>query len=108
MSSSYQNALVITGGASGIGAACVRDALNRGWLVAFCDIVPIALAPPDLLHDHAVYVQADVRDVPSMASFRNHALQSFRDHNVGVVPGRCTWSPPPASAAAGIRSRSSS
>ncbi|PIE23589.1 MAG: hypothetical protein CSA62_07045 [Planctomycetota bacterium] len=86
MSSPYQHALVITGGASGIGAACVRDALSRGWLVAFCDIVPIALVPPGLLHDHAVYVQADVRDVPSMESFHNHALQFFRDHNVGVVP----------------------
>lgn len=86
MSQPYQHALVITGGASGIGAACVRDALQRGWLVAFCDIVPIALAPPDLLHDHAVYMQADVRDAPSMKTFRDHALQSFRDHNLGEVP----------------------
>ncbi len=86
MSQQFPHALVVTGGASGIGASCVRDALDRGWLVAFCDIVPIALAPPDLLHDHAVYVQADVRDVPSMQAFREHAIQAFRDHNVGTVP----------------------
>ncbi len=38
------------------------------------------------MHDHAVYVQADVRDVSAMGAFRNRAIQFFMDRNVGTVP----------------------
>jgi NAD(P)-dependent dehydrogenase (short-subunit alcohol dehydrogenase family) len=86
MSGPYQHALVITGGASGIGGACVREAVGRGWLVASCDVQPMDRIAADLLHDHVVHVQADVRDVTSIRAFHDHALQSFRDHNMGTVP----------------------
>ncbi|MBM4060293.1 MAG: SDR family oxidoreductase [Planctomycetes bacterium] len=86
MSGPFQHALVITGGASGIGGACVREALDRGWLVASCDVLPMDRVPARLLHDHAIHVQADVRDAQSVRTFRDHAIQSFRDHNLGSVP----------------------
>lgn len=86
MSGSNQNALVITGGASGIGAASVRDALQRGWLVASCDVVPAEKVPGDLQHKHAVYVQADVRNASALEAFRDRAVQFFKDGNAGVVP----------------------
>ena len=86
MSNPYEYAIVITGGASGIGAACAREALRRDWLVALCDIQPIDKVPSDLLHDHTVYGQVDVRDAPTMEAFHHHAITSFRDHNVGTVP----------------------
>jgi 3-hydroxyacyl-CoA dehydrogenase / 3-hydroxy-2-methylbutyryl-CoA dehydrogenase len=86
MSGSYQNALVITGGASGIGAASVRDALKRGWLVAFCDVLPLDRIPKDLLPDQAVYVQSDVRDLAAVRAFRDRTIQFFQERNAGTVP----------------------
>ena len=83
---SVQNALVITGGASGIGAASLQAALGRNWLVASCDVQPLDSIPKALLSDHSLYVQADVRNSEAMASFARGALQFFADRNGGVVP----------------------
>lgn len=84
--SSYTNALVITGGASGIGAASVQAALARNWLVAFCDVVPVEKVPASLLTDRTLYVQADVRSFEALAHFEQRALPFFRDRNHGAVP----------------------
>lgn len=82
----YQNALVITGGASGIGAASVQAALSRNWLVASCDVQPLDKAPEPLLTDPTLYVLADVRSPEAMAHFAQRAIQFFGDRNRGVVP----------------------
>ncbi len=82
----YQNALVITGGASGIGAASVQAALGRNWLVASCDVQPPENLPKALQSDHARYLQADVRDTAAMADFARQALKFFADRNGGVAP----------------------
>ncbi len=82
----YQNALVITGGASGIGAASVQAALGRNWLVAFCDVVPAEKVPAALLTDRSIYVQADVRSAEALAGFEKQAIPFFKDRNGGVVP----------------------
>lgn len=83
---SYQNALVITGGASGIGAASVQAALRRNWLVACCDVQPLDKIPEPLLTDNSLYIQADVRNPEAMAQFARRATQFFGDRNRDVVP----------------------
>ena len=84
--STYQNALVISGGASGIGAASVQAALGRNWLVACCDVVPVEKTPAFLLTEHALYVPGDVRNAGAMSQFAQQAMQFFRDRNGGVIP----------------------
>jgi NAD(P)-dependent dehydrogenase (short-subunit alcohol dehydrogenase family) len=84
--STYQNSLVISGGASGIGAASVQQALGRNWLVACCDVVPVEKAPAFLLTDQVLYIQGDVRSAEAMAQFARQAMQFFSDRNGGVVP----------------------
>lgn len=83
---SYQNALAITGGASGIGAASVQAALERNWLVALCDVQPLDKVPVALQTDHSLYIQADVRNSAAMADFARRASQFFGERNRGVVP----------------------
>jgi NAD(P)-dependent dehydrogenase (short-subunit alcohol dehydrogenase family) len=83
---SYQNALVITGGASGIGAASVQAALGRNWLVAFCDVQPQDKVPQALLTDRSFYFQADVRNTDALADFAKQSLQFFKDRNGGTAP----------------------
>jgi NAD(P)-dependent dehydrogenase (short-subunit alcohol dehydrogenase family) len=82
----FENALVITGGASGIGAAAVQASLERNWLVAYCDVQPLEKVPQALLTDHAFYIQADVRSAVAMADFAQRATRFFGDRNEGVVP----------------------
>jgi NAD(P)-dependent dehydrogenase (short-subunit alcohol dehydrogenase family) len=82
----HENALVITGGASGIGAAAVQAALDRNWLVAFCDVQPSEKVPQSLLTDHSLYMQADVRSAEAMADFAQRASRFFAAGNEGVVP----------------------
>ncbi len=84
--SQYQNALAITGGASGIGAASVQAALGRGWLVASCDVQPAGKVPPSLLTGDALYVQADVSTADAMADFARRATEFFADRNRGALP----------------------
>ncbi len=82
----YQNALVITGGASGIGAASVQAALGINWLVAFCDVQPLAVVPKSLLSERSLYRQADVRNTEAMTEFTGAALGFFSELNGGTVP----------------------
>jgi NAD(P)-dependent dehydrogenase (short-subunit alcohol dehydrogenase family) len=84
--SSYQHALVITGGASGIGAASVKAALGRNWLVALCDVVPVEKVPASLLTEQSLYFQADVRSPEALTSFAQKAIRFFEDRNHGTVP----------------------
>jgi len=82
----YKNGLVITGGASGIGAAAVREALGRGWPVAFCDVQTRDKIDPSLLTDKSLYVQADVTKPDQMAYFRASTIRSFAER--GLTPDR--------------------
>ena len=75
----FKNGLVITGGASGIGAATVKGALARGWPVAFCDIQPREKIDPSLLTDKSLYVQANVTKPDQMAYFHTSTLRSFAE-----------------------------
>jgi len=79
---SYRNGLVITGGASGIGAATVRAALARGWPVAFCDVQPEGKIDPSLLSEKSVYVQADVTKPDQMARFRTETIQFLAEKDL--------------------------
>lgn len=80
------NALVITGGASGIGMATVKAALARGWPVAFCDVVPKEKVDPSILTDKSVYVQANVTKPAELAAFRDQTVKAFADR--GISPER--------------------
>jgi len=82
----FKNGLVITGGASGIGAATVRGALARGWPVAFCDVQTRDKIDPSLLTDKSLYVQADVTKPDQMAYFRASTIRSFSER--GLTPDR--------------------
>lgn len=82
----FQNALVITGGASGIGAASVQNALARNWLVACCDVQPLDRLPEQFRTDRVLYVQADVRDAAAMVDFARRSSAFLADRNGGVVP----------------------
>ena len=81
-----QHALVITGGASGIGAASAQDALDRGWLVSCCDVVAADRLPEQLRTDRTLYVQADVRNAEAMADFARRSTQFVAERNGGVIP----------------------
>ena len=78
----YKNGLVITGGASGIGAASVKDALARGWPVAFCDIQPREKIDPSLLTERSLYFQADVSKPDQMTYFRSSTIRSFAERDL--------------------------
>ena len=79
---SFKNGLVITGGASGIGAATVKAALARGWPVAFCDVQPRDKIDPSLLTEKSLYVQADVTKPDQMACFRSSTIRSFAERDL--------------------------
>jgi NAD(P)-dependent dehydrogenase (short-subunit alcohol dehydrogenase family) len=79
---SYKNGLVITGGASGIGAATVKSALARGWPVAFCDVQPREKIDPSLLTERSLYVQANVAKPDQMALFRSSTIRSFAERDL--------------------------
>src|SRR5271157_5020495 len=83
---SFKNGLVITGGASGIGAATVKAALARGWPVAFCDVQARDKIDPSLLTDKSLYVQADVTKPDQMAYFRSSTMRSFTER--GLTPDK--------------------
>jgi NAD(P)-dependent dehydrogenase (short-subunit alcohol dehydrogenase family) len=83
---SFKNGLVITGGASGIGAATVKAALARGWPVAFCDVLTRDKIDPSLLTEKSLYIQANVTKPDQMAAFRSSTIQSFREK--GLTPDK--------------------
>jgi NAD(P)-dependent dehydrogenase (short-subunit alcohol dehydrogenase family) len=81
---SFKNGLVITGGASGIGAASVKAALARGWPVAFCDVIIPDKIDPSLLTEKSLYIQANVTKPDQMADFRASTIRSFTER--GLTP----------------------
>jgi 3alpha(or 20beta)-hydroxysteroid dehydrogenase len=81
-----KNGLVITGGASGIGAATIKAALARGWPVSFCDVVAKEKVDPSLLTEKSVYVQANVTKSDEMARFRDETVKAFAAK--GISPER--------------------
>jgi 3alpha(or 20beta)-hydroxysteroid dehydrogenase len=83
---SFKNGLVITGGASGIGAASVRAALARGWPVAFCDVLARDKIDPSLVTEKSVYVQANVTKPDELVAFRASTIRSFEEK--GWTPDR--------------------
>ncbi len=80
----FKNGLVITGGASGIGAASVKAALARGWPVAFCDVVAREKIDPSLLSERSLYIQADVTKPDHMSCLRTSTIRSFTER--GLMP----------------------
>jgi NAD(P)-dependent dehydrogenase (short-subunit alcohol dehydrogenase family) len=83
---SFKNGLVITGGASGIGAATVTAALARGWPVAFCDVQTRDKIDPSLLTEKSLYVQANVTKPDQMANFRESTARFFAER--GLTPDK--------------------
>jgi NAD(P)-dependent dehydrogenase (short-subunit alcohol dehydrogenase family) len=79
---SFKNGLVITGGASGIGAATVKAALARGWPVAFCDVQPRDKIDPSLLTERSLYFQANVAKPDQMILFRSGTVCSFAERDL--------------------------
>jgi 3alpha(or 20beta)-hydroxysteroid dehydrogenase len=79
---SFKNGLAITGGASGIGAATVKEALARGWPVSFCDMQPREKIDPSLLTERSVYFQADVSKPDQMILFRSGTMCSFGERDL--------------------------
>ena len=78
----YKNGLVITGGASGIGAATVKAALARGWPVAFCDVQARDKIDPSLLTEKSLYVEADVTKPDQISYFRVSTIRSFLERDL--------------------------
>jgi NAD(P)-dependent dehydrogenase (short-subunit alcohol dehydrogenase family) len=78
----YRDGLVITGGASGIGAAAVKAALARGWPVAFCDVLPRDKIDPSLLTERSFYCQANVTKPDQMTCFRSSTIRSFAERDL--------------------------
>ncbi len=78
----HKNGLVITGGASGIGAATVKAALAKGWPVAFCDIQPREKIDPSLLTERSLYVQANVTKPDQMTYFCSSTIRSFAERDL--------------------------
>lgn len=70
--------VIVTGAASGIGAACVRAALDKGWRVCAVDVNPLdaAVAPPDHL-DRFISVRADVSDAGACEAAVRAAVDAF-------------------------------
>lgn len=68
--------ILISGGATGIGAACVNRFVAAGWQVAFCDInddAGRALASAT----GAVFIHADTRSQSDMTSAAKAAVDAF-------------------------------
>jgi len=79
---SFKNGLVISGGASGIGAATVKGALARGWPVAFCDVQPRNNIDPSLLTERSFYLQANVAKPDQMLDFRSSTICFFAEKDL--------------------------
>ncbi len=70
--------VIVTGAASGIGAACVRAALDKGWRVCAVDINEPGLddIPADAL-PRLIRAKADVTDSAACASAVDAAVRAF-------------------------------
>jgi NAD(P)-dependent dehydrogenase (short-subunit alcohol dehydrogenase family) len=86
---SFANALVVTGGSSGIGAALAMEAANRGYGVVFGGSRPFERLDPSLRDLSAQYVQVDVRDAGSVDRFRDEALAYLGERNPRLLVVAC-------------------
>lgn len=68
---------IVTGGASGIGCATVRELLADGANVAVCDINPHAPEFPEAAPGHLLYIQTDVTDRGSVRAMVRAVLERF-------------------------------
>jgi 3-hydroxyacyl-CoA dehydrogenase / 3-hydroxy-2-methylbutyryl-CoA dehydrogenase len=69
---------VVTGGASGLGEACVSELLSSGARVAILDLAenkPETVPPPFL--EHVTFYKTDVTDEGSVQEAINSTMQSF-------------------------------
>jgi len=70
--------VIVTGGASGIGLACVHEFLNDGAYVAICDINP---EPPKIDAGNNggkyIYVRCDVTNLESVNAMVNTVVSEF-------------------------------
>jgi NAD(P)-dependent dehydrogenase (short-subunit alcohol dehydrogenase family) len=69
--------LVITGGSSGIGAATVKLAAQRGYQAVYSGSRPLSAVPEELRNLPAQYFQVDVRDPSQVSLFRDQTMRSF-------------------------------
>ena len=69
--------VVITGGASGIGYACVEEFLKDGANVVVCDINPTAPAFEGVKDGQLLYVQTDVTSRESVKNMVDKAVETF-------------------------------
>ncbi len=70
--------VIVTGGASGIGLACVREFLDDGAYVTVCDINPEApQIDAGTNGGKYIYVRCDVTDKASVEAMVNAAVEAF-------------------------------
>ena len=69
--------VIITGGASGIGYACVEEFLKDGANVVVCDINPTAPAFEGAKDGQLLYVQTDVTSRESVKNMVDKAVETF-------------------------------
>lgn len=69
--------VIVTGGASGIGLATVREFLNDGANVVVCDLNSNAPDFPEARDGQVLYVQADVTDRASVKKMVDAAVAKF-------------------------------
>jgi NAD(P)-dependent dehydrogenase (short-subunit alcohol dehydrogenase family) len=70
--------IIVTGAASGIGAACVRAALDRGWSVCAVDInEPDATGIPANARARFLAARADVADAAACEAAVANAVRAF-------------------------------
>lgn len=89
---------VVTGGASGIGAALVTRLLAEGMSVAVADVEaePLAAAAVDLPADRILTVRTDVADADAVADLAERVLARFGAvhlvcNNAGVAASGPSW-----------------
>jgi NAD(P)-dependent dehydrogenase (short-subunit alcohol dehydrogenase family) len=69
--------ILVAGGSSGLGAACVRRLAGRGARVVIADIDPAGERLADELGDRAIFTQMDVTDEASVARAVGLAVDRF-------------------------------
>ena len=91
--------VIVTGGASGIGLACVREFLDDGAYVAVCDVNP---QPPVIDAGENggkyIYIHCDVTDSKSVSDMVNTVMNEFGTidvlaHNAGITIPRLLVDP---------------
>ncbi len=69
--------VIVTGGASGIGLAVVKEFLADGARVVLCDLAPEAPALENATAENLLYVRTDVTSHEEVAAMVNRAVETF-------------------------------